>query len=389
MLAGGPGASAIEIGRRAGSADWFSLSELSLDNRMMFVDPVGTGHSDAWSGAEPLTPDDMAESIDAVREAEGVDRLTLIAHGAGALVALAYANRGGSHLGKVILVSPTVSAPLLAEDLRQIRDSAGQPAKAELDHQSAQGIFEDAGSSYREAYWRAARNVLGSNHQPFELMLGFRHDSHTRRFQWRTYRDLWKPRGEFELTGEWSQIDALPSIESLSVPLLVITGAYDTPAMRQSRSIAEANPGAQLLVFPESGHFPFAEEPDRFMRAVRAFVSDRDRVTEAWLEPCRGNPEIAGAVDRALVDELQHAVSFGLARPETCERSRFTFRPELIQSTGGEITLRVIARDSGATPGEITVAETVSDTAEIHKAARRVADRLRVWSGDVYGTVQP
>ena len=220
-------------------------------------------------------------------------------------------------------------------------------------------------------------------------MLGFRHDSHTRRFQWRTYRDLWKPRGEFELTGEWSQIDALPSIESLSVPLLVITGAYDTPAMRQSRSIAEANPGAQLLVFPESGHFPFAEEPDRFMRAVRAFVSDRDRVTEAWLEPCRGNPEIAGAVDRALVDELQHAVSFGLARPETCERSRFTFRPELIQSTGGEITLRVIARDSGATPGEITVAETVSDTAEIHKAARRVADRLRVWSGDVYGTVQP
>ena len=147
ILAGGPGASAIEIGRRAGSADWFSLSELSLDNRMMFVDPVGTGHSDAWSGAGPLTPDDMAESIDAVREAEGVDRLTLIAHGAGALVALAYANRGGSHLGKVILVSPTVSAPVLAEDLRQIRDSAGQqPAKAELDHQSAQGIFEDDGS---------------------------------------------------------------------------------------------------------------------------------------------------------------------------------------------------------------------------------------------------
>ena len=331
----------------------------------------------------------MAESIEAVREAEGHESLTLIAHGAGVLTALAYARRQSPRLDKLILVSPTVSAPLLAEDLRRIHDSADELAHAELDRQSDEGIFEDAGSGYREAYWRAARNVLGSNHQPFELMLGFRHDSQTRRFQWRTYRDLWKPRGEFELTGEWSQIDALPFIESLSVPLLVITGAYDTPAMRQSRLIAEANQEAQLLVFPESGHFPFAEEPDRFMRAVRAFVSDRDRVTEAWLEPCRGNPELAGAVDRALADELKQAVAFGLARPQASERSRFTFIPELIQSTGGEITLRAVASDSGATPGETTVAETVSDTAEIGKAARRVADRLRVWAGDVYGTVQP
>ena len=389
VLAGGPGASAIEVGRRDGAADWFSLSELSLDNRMLFVDPVGTGHSGAWSGAKPLTPDDMAESIEAVREADGHESLTLIAHGAGALTALAYARRQSPRLDKLILVSPTVSAPLLAEDLRRIHDSADELARAGLDRQSDEGIFEDAGSGYREAYWRAARNVLGSNHQPFELMLGFRHDSQTRRFQWRTYRDLWKPRGEFELTGEWSQIDALPLIESLPVPLLVITGEYDTPAMRQSRLIAGANPEAQLMVFPESGHFPFAEEPDRFMRAVRAFVSDRDLVEDAWLEPCRGDPELAGAVDRALADELKQAVSFGLARPEASDRARFTFTPELTQSTGGEITLRAVARDSGATPGEITVAETISDTAEIGQAARRVADRLRVWAGDVYGTVQP
>ena len=243
---------------------------------MLFIDPIGSGHSGAWTGDKPPTPGDMAESIEAVRETENLDSLTLIAHGAVALIALAYANRHSSRLDKLILVSPTVSAPLLAEDLRRIRHSAGRSANAELSRQSTEGIFEDDGDPYREAYLRAARNVLGSNHQPFELMLGFRHDSPPRRFQWRTYRDLWKPRGEFDLTGEWSEIDALPSVESLSVPLLVITGAYDTPAMRQSRSITEANPEAQLLVFPESGHFPFAEEPDRFM-ARRAHLRLRPR----------------------------------------------------------------------------------------------------------------
>ena len=389
MLAGGPGASSIEVGRRAGHADWFSLSELSLDNRMLFIDPIGSGHSGAWTGDKRLMPEDMAESIDAVRETENLDSLTLIAHGAGALTALAYTNRHGSRLDKLILVSPTVSAPLLADDLRRIRHSAGRSANAELSRQSAEGIFEDDDSTYRDDYWRATRGVLGANHQPFELMLGFRHDSPGRRLQWRTYRDLWKPRGEFDLTGEWSEIDALPSIESLSVPLLVITGAYDTPAMRQSRSITQANPSAQLLLFPESGHYPFAEEPDRFMRAVRAFISDRDRVGEARLEPCGGSSDLAAAINRVLTDELQRADSFDLVSPEASERARFTFKPELTQSTGGEITLRVVARDSGATPGDIRVAETVSESAQIGQAARRVADRLRVWAGDLYGTVQP
>ena len=350
VLAGGPGASSVEVGRRAGHADWFSLSELALDNKMLFVDPIGSGHSGAWTGDEPPTPGDMAKSIDAVRETENLDSLTLVAHGAGALTALAYANRHGSQLDKLILVSPTVSAPMLAEDLRRIRHSAGRSANAELGRQSAEGIFEDDGSTYRDDYWRATRAVLGANHQPFELMLGFRHDSPGRRLQWRTYRDLWKPRGEFDLTGAWSAIDALPSIASLSVPLLVITGTYDTPAMRQTTSIAEANPNAQLLVFPESGHYPFAEEPDRFMRAVRAFISDRDRVAEARLEPSAGDPDLAATVNRVLTEELRQADSFDLARLDASERARFTFKPELTQSTGGstggELTLRVVARDS-------------------------------------------
>ncbi|MCY3801439.1 MAG: alpha/beta fold hydrolase [Chloroflexi bacterium] len=389
VLAGGPGASSIEVGRRAGHADWFSLSELSLDNRMLFIDPIASGHSGAWTGDKPPTPQDMAESIDAVRETENLDGLTLIAHGAGALTALAYANRHGSQLDKLILVSPTVSAPMLAEDLRRIRHSAGRSANTELGRQSAEGIFEDDGCTYRDDYWRATRAVLGTNHQPFELMLGFRHDSPGRRLQWRTYRDLWKPRGEFDLTGAWSVIDMLPSIASLSVPLLVITGAHDTPAMRQSTSIAKANPNAQLLVFPESGHYPFAEEPDRFMRAVRAFISDRDRVAEARLGPCGGSSDLAATVDRVLAEELRQADSFDLARPEASERARFTFKPEVTQSIGGALTLHVVARDSGATPSEIRIAETVSDSAQVGQAARRVADRLRVWAGDLYGTVRP
>ena len=58
---------------------------------MLFIDPIGSGHSGAWTGDKPPTPEDMADSLDAVRETENLDSLTLIAHGAGALTAVAYA----------------------------------------------------------------------------------------------------------------------------------------------------------------------------------------------------------------------------------------------------------------------------------------------------------
>ena len=53
---------------------------------MLFIDPCRVGPFRTRGAAPNLpTPDDMAESIDAVRKAEYLDSLTLVAHGAGAL----------------------------------------------------------------------------------------------------------------------------------------------------------------------------------------------------------------------------------------------------------------------------------------------------------------
>lgn len=40
-----------------------------------------------------------------------------------------------------------------------------------------------------------------------------------------------------------------------------------------SRELAEGIPGAQLVVFERSGHYPFLEETERFVDAIERFLT--------------------------------------------------------------------------------------------------------------------
>jgi non-heme chloroperoxidase len=64
--------------------------------------------------------------------------------------------------------------------------------------------------------------------------------------------------------------DVLPRI---AVPTLVVTGAHSKIFPAESIGyLAEHIPGARLEIFPESGHAPFLEEPERFNEALRVFA---------------------------------------------------------------------------------------------------------------------
>ncbi len=67
--------------------------------------------------------------------------------------------------------------------------------------------------------------------------------------------------------------DFLPQFAALEKPLLVTYGAADTvvlPAM--ARLIQERCPKARLSEYPETGHAPFLEDPQRFNRELAEFV---------------------------------------------------------------------------------------------------------------------
>ena len=79
-------------------------------------------------------------------------------------------------------------------------------------------------------------------------------------------------------------VERLPSMH---VPMLVLVGKddYITPPS-QARRLASLAQSARVIEFEHSGHFPFAEEQEAYMKVIRD-----------WLGKLEWSPKVRVAVD--------------------------------------------------------------------------------------------
>jgi proline iminopeptidase len=71
-----------------------------------------------------------------------------------------------------------------------------------------------------------------------------------------------------------AECDVASRLGEITAPTLVLGGRHDffcppSQANRLHRGI----PGAEIAIFEESGHYPFAEEADAFRTAVRRWLA--------------------------------------------------------------------------------------------------------------------
>ena len=80
-------------------------------------------------------------------------------------------------------------------------------------------------------------------------------------------------RGFWELFLETHHLKLAERLRTLRVPSLVITGEHDlTVIVGESLRLARELPGAELEVIADCGHLPQEEQPEAFVKAVRAFM---------------------------------------------------------------------------------------------------------------------
>jgi len=70
-----------------------------------------------------------------------------------------------------------------------------------------------------------------------------------------------------------ARFDLNPELRKFKFPMLVITGRYDiNVAPSVAYKIHKAVAGSQFAVFERSGHLPFFEEPEAFVRTLEPFL---------------------------------------------------------------------------------------------------------------------
>jgi proline iminopeptidase len=81
---------------------------------------------------------------------------------------------------------------------------------------------------------------------------------------------------DFQLGPAMLALDFRTTLPRLRTPLLILAGRADgIVTVDLSEAFLRAVPGARRVIFEQSGHFPFLEETEAYLRTVEEFVLGR------------------------------------------------------------------------------------------------------------------
>ncbi|MCF2528812.1 alpha/beta fold hydrolase [Yinghuangia soli] len=263
VLPGGPGMDARYLDDLAG---------LGRDRDAVFLDPRATGRSGVPQDRSTVAFTAQARDVEALRGHLGADRVDVLGHSAGCLVAQEYAAAHPERVRRLVLVTPVGRA-------------AREPDPAEIAALRAARSAEPWYASAAEADRRLAeggltaerQSVLSAHLTPF---FWYRWDDETQAAYARGQGAALPWLREAFYAGSATSDTAderLARLAAARTPVLVLAGAYDGMiGTAPARLAAALHPGSRLEILPRSGHRPWVEEPGLFRSLVAGFLDAAD-----------------------------------------------------------------------------------------------------------------
>ena len=246
------------------------LSPLADVARVVFFDQRGCGRSSKPSdGRYDMAT--MAADVEGVRRALRLGRVDVLGFSFGGMLAQEYALRYPDHVGRLVIAGAGPSGADINRRLAEVKAAAPPRVREVVDRIEAGGPF--TGDAYPPEYAAAADEAYRpySFHRlagpPPEVAgaLG--------QLSFDVYKVLWGDRGEFCVTGVLGDWDRLNDLPRIAAPTLLLLGRYDLTSVDTAQEMARRIPRARLVVFEDSGHFMYLEEPEKFLSEVRAFLA--------------------------------------------------------------------------------------------------------------------
>jgi proline iminopeptidase len=233
------------------------LSPLAETMQLIYVDHRGTGRSERVA-LETCTIEQMADDLEELRKHLGLDKVVVLGNSFGGMWALTYAVRHPDSISKLILVTSSPSHEFNTAAAAELERKATPEQKA-----TAPKLLD--GKITSEAEFLEWWNVM--------MPLYFAHWDEQRGREM-IARGVDNPFvASYMFANVIPHYDVRPQLGSITIPTLVVSGRHDwvTP-VGESEAIANGIPGAELVIFEESGHMPFIEEQAGFIDAVKDFV---------------------------------------------------------------------------------------------------------------------
>jgi len=256
---GGPGFSSSYFADLAGLWEKFTL---------IMLNPRGTGGSDRPSDSGAYQIDDYVADVEELRGHLGEERLLLLGHSHGGVVAQAYA---AAYPGRVRRL-------VLASSLARFGAAQAAAMRAGMDKRSGEPWYADAAAALdeeQEAKFADDRQLTDLFFR--EVPLYFAHYGAVEAGYADTLRSETINADALKLFNEkiFNTFDLRNRLPGITAPTLVITGDDDFicgPVC--AAEISSAITGAREVIVGDSGHMVFVEQPQAFHDEVADFLEE-------------------------------------------------------------------------------------------------------------------
>jgi proline iminopeptidase len=241
-------------------------------NTVVFIDMLGRGMSDNAKEVREYTVDNDVHIAEEVRKALGLDKISLVGHSYGTVVAQAYAIKHAENVDKMVLISGFHSGEMWQANC----DSYNHYCKThfpeywlKIDSLRSLG-YVSSDTTFSKLYGSAPakyvyyHNTKLKQNAPTTSYRGWNPD---------VYYAIIGRDADFFVSGSMMDLDFRRKLADLDIPTLIVAGRYDgvsTPEYNIQYKMFM--PKAQFVMFEQSGHNPYLEEPEKFYGLFEEFM---------------------------------------------------------------------------------------------------------------------
>ena len=200
-----------------------------------------------------------------MRKALDLEKINLLGQSWGGWLSIEYALTYPDAIQSLVLANTCGDLPHLTTELNRMRDALGSETVAMMLHHESMETID-------HPEYQAAITILNYRHVcrlkewPSSLLASVN--------DWNMgpYGTMQGP-NEFLYIGNLKDWNRISEMARLKMPTLIITGTHDEIGPACALRMHNALPNSKVVVFPNSSHVPFYEEPEDYFAALRSFLS--------------------------------------------------------------------------------------------------------------------